>query len=730
MKILKIELENFMCYSGTGNVIQFSEGLNLILGGNGYGKTKLYDAFNWVLFDNITDQDGRLTLSTQSLKEGLISKKALATVAEGKEVVTTVKLEIVNQQGKHIILERSYKTTKLSETEFSSSGKSVFGISSKDDFEYKPLALSNQDEIDTFIREQVIQPDILEHLWFQGERGIKRAVDTSSSTKLQQVINKLSYIDTWERFIGAANDTDRRTRDKFNRAVKKSEKNRDRSQEIQSKLDAIQKRLAANEKELTIHRTEIERVDEQMDNLSMGERIREGLTKFRDDEYKLKKQLTETENEYNSILDNANRELFESYWVVHGTEHMARKFEELREEYIYLKHEDRRRAENGLPPIPKGNPSAAHLNKMLKDEHCNVCNRPAKKGSEAYKHIEKLLPENYPSVEDNFDPYHHEGSLLRLSSSQHRITHDSATFGTAAEEIRKRYFVLKNKWKQLEEESRTTEEQKAVLLFRYGLESVESGMRLSGQYMSLSDKKAELSKEIGRLEAECEELLEDQRGKNRDLEGLLGDDIDPILLKQMNYFEGLLLAAKDAKEAQYSKLVELLSGETNRHYEAINSQSGAFFGKVVFKENSKGGYTPEIQNENGESVTSGMSTSQLLSMQFSILFAILSANKKYGFNKRYPLIADAPNSAFDAKKKKHLLRQIGTTFEQSIVMMFEYLENDPERVNRYRVDEEDLNELLATMRNKGVEVNVVMLDVPDGINSRDINELKVEIKNL
>ena len=162
---------------------------------------------------------------------------------------------------------------------------------------------------------------------------------------------------------------------------------------------------------------------------------------------------------------------------------------------------------------------------------------------------------------------------------------------------------------------------------------------------------------------------------------------------------------------------------------SINTR-GRFFGKVVFRQNSKGGYFPEIQNENGESVTSGMSTSQLLSMQFSILFAILSANKEYGFNKRYPLIADAPNSAFDAKKKKHLLRQIGTTFEQSIVMMFEYLDNDPGRVNRYKVDEKGISELLDTMRNEGVEVNVIMLDVPDGINSRDINELTVQIKNL
>ena len=582
MKILKIELENFMCYSGTGNLIQFKNGLNLILGGNGYGKTKLYDAFNWVLFDKITDQDGRLTISTQQIKDGLVSKRALAEVEDNKEVAAVVRLEVVNEKGKCIILERSYRTMKLSGMEFSGSGRSILTISEKDEIEYKPLALTNLDDIDKYILEQIIPLDILEHLWFQGERGIKRAVDTSNTTKLQQVINKLSYIDTWERFILAASDTDRRTKIKFDKAVKRSDKNKETSKKLQRELHSVKKELVEIEKELEIHTQEIERTDEQMDNLSMSEVVREDLRNLRDEEYKLNRDLAKTEEEYNDILDRANRDLFECFWVIHGTEHIAKKFEELNEVYIYSKHEDRRRAKEGLPPIPKGNPSVTHLNKMLKDERCNICNRPAEKGSEAYEHIKRLLPDNYPKIEDDFDPYHHEGSMQKLSSSKHTITHHATGFEAAAEGIIERYFLLKDKWKKLEEESRKTEEQKVILLSRYGLESVEGGMRQGDQYLSLSEKKARLSKKIGKQEVRKEELLEEQRKKNKELEDLLGDEIDPTLSLQMKYFESLLFATKEAKEAQYTKLVELLSQETNRHYEAINKYSGAFFWKGGF----------------------------------------------------------------------------------------------------------------------------------------------------
>ena len=47
MIIEKIELENFMCYEGK-NCFEFSEGINVVIGDNGYGKSKLYDAFYWV----------------------------------------------------------------------------------------------------------------------------------------------------------------------------------------------------------------------------------------------------------------------------------------------------------------------------------------------------------------------------------------------------------------------------------------------------------------------------------------------------------------------------------------------------------------------------------------------------------------------------------------------------------------------------------------------------------
>jgi len=731
MKILKLELENFMCFSGSDNRIEFADGLNVILGGNGYGKTKLYDAFNWVLFDKITNQDGRLDTPTEEIKGGLVSKKSIADANDGKTIKAIVRLTLVNEKEKEIILERSYAVKKLSGMEATSLGKSKLTISEKDDLEFKPLSFNSPQEIDEYIREHVIQPTVLEHIWFQGERGIKGAVDTSNAVKLKQVINKLSYIDTWEKFIEAAENTDRRTRDKYDKAVKKSQKHREKTALLTEQIDKLNEELDAIEEKLSIKEKDLDIAEDEVDDLAMGENVREELRAHSAEENRIKRELTQAEYDLDEMLDHANRDLFKSFWVTNGTESFYERFENLVQEYEFARVASEKMKKKDTPKDLESLYLQDHIHDMLEKELCSICNRAAPKDSEAYDSIKKWLPEDRKPLDEKLStPFNHAYQFSDLRRSLSVISNYAEGFEHNFDQQRTNFFKLKGKRKQLDEENRRIEEEKEKLLSKYNISSIDAGIRLGERIRRFSEKTAALREDIVRLEERKKVLTEEKAEKDQALDKLHEGDIDPILRKQKDYFNDLLVATKTAKDHQYKKLVDLLMAETNRHYDAINKQSGAFYGKIIFKQNSKGGYYPEIHNENGDNVTAGMNTAQLLSMQFSILFAILSANKEYGFNKRYPLIADAPNSAFDAKKKKLLLRQIGTTFEQSIVMMFEYLTNDPERANHYKIDQFGIQELAETLKAEGVSMNVYMLDIPDGVNSRDINDLSVQIKKI
>ncbi len=99
MIIQSITLTNFQCYFGENN-FEFSEGLNVIIGDNGFGKSKLYDAFYWVLYDEAFNSSVRKFLKTDEIKSNLVSDKAKATCDPGNEVKTIVELRIVNRKDK------------------------------------------------------------------------------------------------------------------------------------------------------------------------------------------------------------------------------------------------------------------------------------------------------------------------------------------------------------------------------------------------------------------------------------------------------------------------------------------------------------------------------------------------------------------------------------------------------------------------------------------------------
>jgi DNA sulfur modification protein DndD len=72
MIIERVDIENFMCYAGR-NTMEFTEGINVIIGDNGYGKSKLYDAFYWVMYDQVFVPEKKEFQNTRVVKSKIIS---------------------------------------------------------------------------------------------------------------------------------------------------------------------------------------------------------------------------------------------------------------------------------------------------------------------------------------------------------------------------------------------------------------------------------------------------------------------------------------------------------------------------------------------------------------------------------------------------------------------------------------------------------------------------------
>ena len=83
MKLNKIIIKNFRSYYGE-NSFELSDGLTLVIGDNGDGKTTFFEALEW-LFDTSKDNKSESNISEM--------RKAEMGIGESDEVSVTMKFE-------------------------------------------------------------------------------------------------------------------------------------------------------------------------------------------------------------------------------------------------------------------------------------------------------------------------------------------------------------------------------------------------------------------------------------------------------------------------------------------------------------------------------------------------------------------------------------------------------------------------------------------------------------
>ena len=108
MIIDTISIKNFQCYYGDANNFKFKNGVNIIIGENGAGKSKLWDAFYWVLWDEIFQSDKRRFVSTKVYGEHLFSMRARAETEIGATLECSVAMIVKGLGGKIYMANEKY----------------------------------------------------------------------------------------------------------------------------------------------------------------------------------------------------------------------------------------------------------------------------------------------------------------------------------------------------------------------------------------------------------------------------------------------------------------------------------------------------------------------------------------------------------------------------------------------------------------------------------------------
>ena len=94
MIIRRIEIENFRSYYGNENIFEFGDGLTLILGDNGDGKSTFFEALQWLLDISKTD-DVQKSQALDNFSEMKKSKLEIGETAKLRVKVLRVAVGLI-----------------------------------------------------------------------------------------------------------------------------------------------------------------------------------------------------------------------------------------------------------------------------------------------------------------------------------------------------------------------------------------------------------------------------------------------------------------------------------------------------------------------------------------------------------------------------------------------------------------------------------------------------------
>lgn len=736
MIIKSISITNFMCYYGNTNVLEFAKGLNIVLGANGYGKSKLYDAFQWVFNDQVTDSDPNNKLGykrTSSLKRELISDKAVAEAITGDTLECKVIIEVLRSadvNSETYRIGRTYVCKKTGDDTWFEPMESKLSIYRKDILKYVPVS----EHENGGLLERLLPQEVRPYVWFQGERGINGLIDTSSEESLKNVIRRLSDITQWNEYIEVAKKAYETSKNAFDKQMALARRYGDRIAKLQVEEAELIREIAKYDRMIEENKRNLKAAQDKSAQYDVQIENAQNMKKLQSEEELLSRQLRGVISDIDKAHQNFNRRMLNNYWMLSGTDSLMddfdRKFKAYNEAVSLRKAAEnlKREAEKQLQTrLPDGVPEPIHIQKMIEIEHCLVCDRPALEGSPEYKAIESLLLKHRPQSNTV-----KSSQLQMLNDLYHNNMAVKDGVMNAQEDIReeiKEIALNKSRMQLLKDEleAKGLEIQEQL---RLGGSSNPSGIIDTWRITTADIVKynGDIVRDEGFRETKTKQLNTVQTQLGELSEG----EIPPSYKIKCDIFNELKSLTLRVKDAKYKELVLMLEAKANEHFQKINFETGAFYGLVRFVEMPSGGYRPIIIDpaKNDADITGSLNTSTVSAMKLSIILAIVSANVSRNFTQIYPLIADAPVSDFDPVKTKAFLLDSAETFAQSIIIMKENLVRDEHRQQRYKPEMDKLHELNDDLNLKGIPFKVYQIDLPDGISNKNRSEISVDIKKV
>lgn len=680
MIIKKIEINNFRSYYKF-NVFELDNGLNLIIGSNGDGKTTFFEALEWLF-----RTDGTSKMDTK-----LISKKRCEELMadESDDVRVSMTYE---HKGYVKTLEKSFRFTKSFDGEITMSNFS--------------FSLIEENGVERMVRDGIkfdydLPSEIRKYTMFKGESDLDVFQNSNALKMLVETFSDVKDFEAYFSFMEFATKKAEQARDNAQKSDRKnSEKINQLRRTIEQEtgmLDDIEKEIGRKEDEASNFSNllkSIEQSKEASKLLIMVNRRIETLSKKRAQTQALIKEEYTT-----SLLDDM--------WILMGFGDIAEEYSKkvndvdlkrrkLEKSYLLSAGAEKaiKKMQTDFVPLPVHIPGQKIMQEMLDEEVCKICGRPAKKHSDAWNFMLHRLEEYQKSLEVNEDeevePFYKNNYIVELQKRDTSLNDNLAEITKLRHKIQEVISYnnrLHDEVKKIEANLNVEIEQKKRILAQTDGLSEE---QLLSNYENISNW---MNQKIGAENRIAK--LKEQRAKHRktleesqDALGKLAEGTSAaVFAKAASIIRQISEAFKSAKETNKKRLLHSIEDEANVFLESLNTND--FKGTIRILEKANGQGEAVLMNSDNTRIfnpNTALRTTYLM----SVLFAIgkLATQRS---ETEFPLIFDAPTSSFTDAKETEFFNVISNLDKQVVIVTKSFLKESYE--GNLVLDQNKVNEV-------------------------------------
>jgi DNA sulfur modification protein DndD len=672
MIIRKIQIDNYLCYYDT-NTFELSEGLNIILGENGEGKTKFFESVDWLFNGENRELDM------------LVSAKKLNETEIGDSFRVRVSMT-VEQYGEKSIITKSFLAKKEKANECSTSSFMIEGISENSSGE--------RTQVDgQALLDRIFPFQIRKYSMFKGEAELNIFESDSALANLINLFSEAKHYDKYSE-KGAF------LREKAEKAVEDSSK-------LDKKNEALYKKLEGDiiylEREKAKYLVHLNSTEEEIRKIEGNLQLAESHVSNADALETLNKRIKDIEERISYLAgridENYTTSLFDENWILVNFESFHKEFAEkvsahsktrrelqsaFDKQKGIIEGEKKAKAEllNNAIPLPNNIPSKAIMEEMLNDEICKVCNREAKKGSDAYAFMMKRLKtylesqvteENEPDKNEPLFKYDYTNRLDNLSISHEDNLKNLRLIRTKIKELFEFNDDRKKDIEELNEqlEKEKTEREKILGNSSIGAEKLSDILKNYNAWQrDLKNRNQDQVDYTTKLKS----LVSELKAKKEEKDKIDTSSANSFLIKTRNILRDIETIFIDTKEKKFDEFIEKLQTKSNNFFKTINID--AFTGTIVFTRRNKVNRTiVEVELQEDGRTFYKPNQSLLTSMHISILFAISELASEIK-EENFPMIFDAPTSSFGENKTAQFLNLIFETENQKILLIKDFLHTD------------------------------------------------------